>query len=109
MIRHISVFTFRDGPDKQKNIEAVKAYLLEKTPALYPAILSQQVGVQVAAAPDLPDDAPVMFGDLVQVADFATAEDADGYAPSKAHMDLVEFSTPFLKKVTAIDVVVEGA
>ena len=44
-----------------------------------------------------------MFGDLIQVVDFDSAEDAAGYPASKAHMDLVEFSTPMLKKVTAID------
>ena len=108
MIRHISVFSFRDGLDKQKNIDAVKAYLLEKVPALYPAIKAQQVGVQVADTPSLPDDAPVLFGDLIQVADFATLEDANGYPASEAHTSLVEFSTPMLKKVTAIDFVVEG-
>ena len=53
--------------------------------------------------PALPDDAPVMFGDLVQIADYDTPEDAAAYPPSKTHMDLVEFSTPMLKKVTAID------
>ncbi len=37
MIRHISVFTFKDTPDKQQNMETVKAYL-EKVPTLYPAI-----------------------------------------------------------------------
>ena len=106
MIRHISVFTFLDEPangkTKAENMEIVRAYL-EKVPQLYPAIKAQQVGVTVGGTPVLPDDAPVMFGDLVQVIDYATAEDANGYPPSKAHMDLVEFSSPMLKKVTAID------
>ena len=63
MIRHISIFTFRDAPDKQKNIETVKAYL-ETVPDLYPVMKAQFIGVPVAPTPDLPDDAPVMFGDL---------------------------------------------
>ena len=106
MIRHISVFTFLDEPangkTKAENIAAVRAYL-ERTPELYPAMKRQQVGVTVGGTPALPDDAPVLFGDLVQIADYDTLEDANGYPPSKAHMDLVEFSTPMLKKVTAID------
>ncbi len=102
MIRHISVFTFKDTPDKQKNIETVKAYL-ETVPDLYPAIRHQQIGSQVAETPNLPDDAPVMFGDLIQVADFDTLDDANGYPASEAHTKLTEFSTPMLKKVTAID------
>ena len=91
-----------NGKTKAENIAAVRAYL-ERTPELYPAMKRQQVGVTVGGTPALPDDAPVMFGDLVQIADYDTLEDANGYPPSKAHMDLVEFSTPMLKKVTAID------
>ena len=102
MIRHISIFTFRDAPDKQKNIETVKAYL-ETVPDLYPVMKAQFIGVPVAPTPDLPDDAPFMFGDLIQVADFDTPEDAAGYPASAAHTRLAEFSTPILKKVTAID------
>ena len=102
MIRHISVFTFKDTPDKQQNMETVKAYL-EKVPTLK----AQTIGAQAADPPSLPDDAPVMFGDLIQVADFDTLEDANGYPASEAHTKLAEFSTPMLKKVTAIDYVVE--
>ena len=102
MIRHISVFTFRDTPEKQQNIETVKAYL-ETVPEQYPAICRQFVGVPAAPAPALPEDAPVMFGDLIQVADFETMEDAAGYPASEAHTKLAEFSTPMLRKVTAMD------
>lgn len=106
MIRHISIFTFLDEPangkTKAENMAEVRAYL-EKVPQLYPAMKRQQVGVTLGGTPALPDDAPVMFGDLVQIADYDTAEDAIGYPPSKAHTDLVELSGPMLKKVTAID------
>lgn len=107
MVRHISVFTFKDTPDKQKNIETVKAYL-DTVPSLYPAVKHQVIGSQVADTPCLPDDAPVMFGDLIQVADFDTLEDANGYPASEAHTKLAEFSTPMLKKVTTIDYVAEN-
>ncbi|MDD6024839.1 MAG: Dabb family protein [Oscillospiraceae bacterium] len=106
VIRHISVFTFLDNPangkTKAENIETVRAYL-EQVPVLYPTMKNQVIGSTLGGTPVLPDDAPVMFGDLVQIADYDTVEDAAGYPPSKAHMDLVEFSTPMLKKVTAID------
>lgn len=106
MIRHISVFTFLDNPTngktKAENIETVRAYL-ETVPTLYPAVRQQVIGMSLGGTPILPDDAPVMFGDIIQLMDFDTAEDAANYPPSKAHMDLVEFSTPMLKKVTAID------
>ena len=106
MIRHISVFTFQDTPDKQKNIETVRAYL-ETVPDLYPVMKAQYIGGPAAPTPTLPDDAPVMFGDLIQVADFDTLEDASGYPASEAHTKLAEFSTPMLKKVTAMDFVWE--
>lgn len=106
MVRHISVFTFLDEPangkTKAENMETVRAYL-ETVPELYPAMRCQIIGTTLGGTPALPDDAPVMFGDLIQIADYDNAEDANGYPPSKAHMDLVEFSTPMLKKVTAID------
>lgn len=35
MVRHISVFSFKDTPDKQKNMKAVKDFL-ETVPTLYP-------------------------------------------------------------------------
>lgn len=107
MIRHISVFSFLEeapnGKSKQENIETVRAYL-EKVPALYPPMKYSQVGVAIPGeVPDLPDGACPLFGDLVQIADYETLEDANGYPPSKAHMDLVEMSDPMLEKVTVID------
>ncbi len=102
MIRHISVFTFKDCPEKAQNIETVKEFL-DKVPGLYPAVRSQYVRQPAADTPDLPEDAPVMFGDLIQVADFDTVEDAVNYPASQAHVQLAEFSTPMLKKVTVID------
>lgn len=106
MIRHISIFTFSDEPTngktKAENIAAVRAYL-ERVPALYPAMTRQTVGTALGSGPNPPDDAPVLFGDLVQIADYDTPEAAQGYAPSKAHRELVELTAPMMKKVTAID------
>ena len=107
MIRHISMFAFSDNPKngktKAENIEIVRKYL-EGVPALYPAIRSQQIGVAIPGdPPELPPDACPLFGDLVQIADYDTVEDANGYPPSKAHMDLVALSDPMLDRVAAID------
>lgn len=76
---------------------------MERVPQLYTPIRRQVIASTLGGTPALPDDAPVMFGDLIQIADYDNAEDANGYPPSKAHMYLVEFSTPMMKKVTAID------
>lgn len=106
MVRHISIFTFLDAPangkTKEENIRIVKAYL-EKVPGLFPAMKNQVIGETLPGNPALPDEAPVMFGDLVQIADYDTEEDAASYPPSRVHGDLVELSTPMLKKVTSID------
>ena len=109
MYRHISVFTLSDTPKtgktKEENIEIIRAYL-ENVPALYPAMKAQQIGVAIPGdPPELPPDACPLFGDLVQIADYETLEDLNGYPPSKAHMDLVALSDPMLEKVTAIDFV----
>ena len=109
MIRHISIFKFKEtgdnGKGKAENIETVRAYL-EKLPALYPAMAACQVGVAVQGdAPPLPDGAGPVFGDLVQISDYDTPEAAAGFPPSKAHMDLVTLSDPMLESVTAIDFV----
>ena len=107
MYRHISVFTFKEmglnGKTKAENVEIIRA-CLEKAPQLYPAMKRSQVGVAIPGeAPDLPEGACPLFGDLVQIADYETLEDMNGYPPSRAHMELVALSDPMLEKVTAID------
>lgn len=106
MIRHISVFIFHNTPEKQAHIDKVRTYL-ETIPALYPDIVRQTIAVPAAPTPELPDDAPIQFGDLIQVADFSSPEAAAGYPSSKAHIGLTECSGPYMKKVVAIDYVIE--
>lgn len=107
MIRHISVFSFKNTPEKQKNLEEVKAFL-EQIPDLYSPAKNQKLYLPAAPTPELPEDAPVLFGDLIQVVDFETLADAEGYPTSEAHAKLADFSTPMMKKVTVIDYLVEG-
>ena len=106
MVRHISVFTFLEkssnGKTKAENVETVRA-CLETVPGLYPVIRRQTMGVTLGGPPALPEDALVMFGDLIQIIDFDSEEDAAGYLRSDAHLRLTEAASPMLKKVTAID------
>lgn len=96
MIRHISVFTLED----KKDLPLLKS-LLEETAKNCPLIKHSQIGENIAAPPkdDLkgPD-----FGDLVQIIDFETLEDANAYPTSGAHRYLF-CNSPKMKKVTAID------
>lgn len=106
MIRHISVFSFKDqspdGKSKAENIAAVRDFL-QDVPTLYPSMRAQYVYASSMETPPLPDDAPVLFGDLIQIMDFDTAEDAAGYGPSEAHTKLQILSGEMMRKVTAID------
>ena len=102
MIRHISIFTFKNAPEKAENIRRVRAFL-EQFPGICPLVRNHSVAVPAAPTPAVPEDAPLLFGDLVQVCDFETAADAAAYPVSEAHIKLSEFSTPYLQKVTAID------
>ena len=102
MIRHISIFKFRNIPEKDENIVRVRAYL-EAMPSHCPLIKNQIIAVPAMSTPTVPENAPMMFGDLVQICDFENAADASAYPASAAHIQLTEFSTLMMQKVTAID------
>lgn len=106
MVRHVSIMTFRDdfpnGKSKEENITLIQERL-EKIPALYPAIQNSFVGRNLKNTFELPGDAPVLLGDLIQMIDFACEEEAKEYPASKAHIDLMAVSDPLVKKVTVID------
>ncbi len=106
MIRHVSIFSLRDVPEKRENLAELQA-LLEQVPGLYPPARRQRLYRPAAPAPALPEDAPILFGDLIQIVDFETSADAEGYPDSEAHRMLAERSGPALKKVTAMDYEVE--
>ena len=107
MYQHISVFTFLNEPKnaktKQKNIEETMAYL-EKVPQIYPKVTSQTIAqTTMDTSKGTPPGAPVLLGDVVQILNFETQEDLDGYGPSEAHKGLIELTDPMMDKVTAID------
>lgn len=102
MIRHISIFKFKDMPEKEENIARVRAYL-EGMPSRCPLIKNQIIAVPAVPTPTVPEDAPMMFGDLVQICDFENAADAGAYPASAAHIQLTELSASMMQKVSAID------
>ena len=102
MVRHISVFLFRDCPEKERNIRAVEEFLADM-PERYPPMRSQTVSRPAGLVPHPPEDAPVAFGDLIQVADFDTLADCDGYPLSEAHAALAAFSTSMMRKIIVMD------
>jgi hypothetical protein len=106
MIRHISQFRMEPQPTGGKtleeNIAALEAFL-NALPEQEKSIVGCHVAHSVTQAPELPDEAPVMFTQVVQMIDFLTPEDAAAYPASAAHQALVEFSQGMVKKVVAID------
>ncbi len=44
-----------------------------------------------------------MFGDLMQICDFETPDDAQSYPRSEAHAALEKIATPLLQKITVMD------
>jgi hypothetical protein len=106
MIRHISQFRMEPQPTNGKtleeNISALEAFL-NALPEQEKSIVGCRVAHSVTQAPELPDEAPVMFTQVVQMIDFLTPEAAEAYSESAAHQSLVEFSQGMVKKVVAID------
>ncbi len=107
MYRHISIFSFlsdpKNGKTKEENIRDAEEYLATVTDK-YPAAKKQTVARMTGEVPDhMPADAPVILGDLVQIMDFDSKEDMDGYAPSDAHKGLIKLTELTVGKVAAID------
>lgn len=96
MIRHISVFTL----ENKKELSLLKS-LLEETAKNCPLIQKSQIGENIATPPAADLKGPD-FGDIVQIIDFDTIEDANAYPTSEAHKYLFK-NSPKMKKVTAID------
>ena len=105
MIRHISMFQMEPKPKNGKTVENVKDLVafLEKLPEQEPSIAGCRVASYAGQQPDVPEEASVMFTQVVQMIDFAKPEEAAAYPASKAHQDLMAFSEGIVKKVSAID------
>lgn len=102
MVRHISIFTFQDVPDKPLHIQQIRG-VLETLPAVCSTVKTQTVAVSALPVPTPPEDAPELFGDLVQVCEFDSPEDAAAYPHTEGHQRLVRLAAPVLRKVTVID------
>ena len=106
MIRHISMFQMEAQPANGKTAaENTRALVdfLNALPAQEPSIVGNRVATYVGQQPELPEEAPVMFTQVVQMIDFAKPEDAAAYPVSQAHQSLMAFSQGMVKKVSAID------
>lgn len=96
MIRHVSVFTLKD-----KNRIDDFIVLLNEVGQTCPLIINSQVGKNIATLPPKGLEGPD-FGDVIQMIDFASKDDADLYPQSKEHLMLFH-DGPEMEKVTAID------
>ena len=106
MIRHISMFQMEPQPANGKTVaENTQALVdfLNELPAQEPSIVGNRVASYAGQQPDVPEEASVMFTQVVQMIDFAKPEEAAAYPASKAHQDLMAFSEGIVKKVSAID------
>ena len=98
MVVHISLFYLKNAADADKIITA-----LNEVPAKNPAILTSQVGPNIAVPAPVggPD-----FADVAQVITFAAPEDAEAYPMSRAHLDLLEQSGGLVDHVSCAEFVV---
>ena len=106
MIRHISMFQMEPHPANGKTVaENTQALVdfLNELPAQEPSIVGNRVASYAGRQPELPEEAPVMFHQVVQMIDFAKPEDAAAYPESQAHKSLMAFTQGMVKKVSTID------
>ena len=104
MIKHISMFSFKDnagGKTKDKNVNEIRQLLLD-LPSQIPFILTNEVGAQIKNAPEPGADAPPVY-DLVQIITFEAPENAAAYPAHPAHLDLVRRSDAMTDKMAMID------
>ena len=106
MIRHISMFQMepkpKNGKTVEENVKDLGAFL-EKLPEQEPSIAGCRVASYAGQQPDVPEEASVMFTQVVQMIDFAKPEDAAAYPESQAHKSLMAFTQGMVKKVSTID------
>lgn len=101
MIRHISIFFFKEGiADFEKNRVC---HIFKEMKKELSYIADYQVGSDCMPRP--PKGIPGLpeFGHLVQVIDFLTEEAAAGYAMHPAHIKVSEAVDSYIEKVVAID------
>ena len=101
MIRHISVFSLVACPEKEENLQILRT-CLERISKEYPAIQRQQLGTSLLPVPP-ESEGSVLFGDFVQICDFADPEAARAYPASEAHARLMADTGFMIRTVTVID------
>lgn len=101
MIRHISIFFLKEE-NKDENMEMMKIHLKElgrelKGVAAY--TVGPHAGPKPPEGPGVPE-----FGDLIQIIDFKTKEDAAAYPMHPGHQELMANTGAYIAKVVAMDV-----
>lgn len=98
MIRHIAIFQLKDDQKDQLN----KLTQLLELVAEDQTILASHIGICDQVPVRRANVGPV-FGDVVQVIDFADEASAKSYPQSPGHCQLLKESRSFVQQVTAID------
>lgn len=101
MIRHISIFFFKEGvtEEEKKNIEKTLVELGGKLTG----VADYHVGVHCLPRPMHNADASPLFGELVQMIDFEDREVAERYPQNEAHMKMLAETCLYVEKVVVID------
>lgn len=106
MIRHISMFFLKED-DKELRIKKAEdlVFLLKKLPDEIPEITQCTVGMNLTVPPQILSEGAPLFGDVVQIIDFAEPEAVYHYPVHPAHLRLIELTDEWIEQVTAIDFV----
>lgn len=104
MIRHISIFYLKkeNAALYQKQAKELVT-LLKKMPEDIPETAHSTVEMNLIIPPqELPEGGP-LFGDVVQMIDFADREAADRYPSHPAHIRMMQITDGWIDHVAAID------
>ena len=101
MIRHISIFFLKDGVTKEEkgHVEIALGELKNELTG----IADYRTGTNCLPPPPLGAANAPRFGDLVQVIDFVSREEAKNYPGHSGHRKLLEATSAYMKEVIAVD------
>lgn len=102
MIRHISVFFFKE--DKKEEHKRLFMARLAAMETELDSLMDYQVGVDCMQRPPKGISGLPEFGDAAQIIDFVNEEDAFSYPNHPAHVNLMRDMSDYLEKVVAIDI-----
>lgn len=103
MIRHISIFFFKYNVQENEKIIVENALIKLGEELL--AVSDYHVKKHCLPLPPAKAKNAPEFGDLIQVIDFKNNKDAENYPHHPEHIKLIEETSPYIKKVTAFDLI----